>query len=199
MLPNDTRTAILDAAAQLYADLGYSAVSMREIAGAVGVTPANLYYHFKGKDELIRETLAHVFADKTAPMADILTSDCATGEKLEAFVTWFVRLLVEDRVFFRLLMREFVDGDVERLKDLAHSVLQRPFRLVSALASEQAPGGDQFLTAVSMIGLMLGHVQLAGLLPFLPGGRPEHADPDVVARHVFAVLRRAFQDTKKDK
>jgi AcrR family transcriptional regulator len=172
---------------------------MREVAAAVGVTPANIYYHFKGKDELIRETLAHVFVDKTAPMTEILTSDRAADEKLEVFVTWFVRLLVDDRVFFRLLMREFIDGDVERLKDLSHSVLQRPFRLVSALVSEQAPAGDHFLAAVSMIGLVLGHVQLASLLPYLPGGRPEHADPDVVARHVFAVLRRAFQDTKKDK
>lgn len=198
MLPTDTRTAIMDAAARLYADLGYSAVSMRDVAGVVGVTPANLYHHFKGKDELIRETLAHVFAHKTAPMADIFEGDSAADDKLEAFVTWFVRLLVEDRVFFRLLVRELLDGDAGRLKDLAHSVLERPFRLVSALASAHAPEGDQFLVAISIISIMLGHVQLARLLPFLPGGRPEHAAPDVVADHIVAVLRGAFQD-KKDK
>jgi AcrR family transcriptional regulator len=48
MQPFDTRTAILDVSARLYADLGYSAVSMRDVAGVVGVTSANLYHHFKG-------------------------------------------------------------------------------------------------------------------------------------------------------
>ncbi|NKB84848.1 helix-turn-helix transcriptional regulator [Ochrobactrum grignonense] len=62
MHPHDTRTVIIETAAGLFADLGYSAVSMRDVASKVGVTPANLYHHFKGKDELIREALAHVRA-----------------------------------------------------------------------------------------------------------------------------------------
>lgn len=48
----DARTVILETSAELYADLGYSAVSMRDVATKVGVTPANLYHHFRGKDGL---------------------------------------------------------------------------------------------------------------------------------------------------
>lgn len=194
----DTRTAILEAAARLYADLGYSAVSMRDVAREIGVTQANLYHHFKGKDDLIRETLAHVFARKTAPLAEVLERAAASGERLEAFVDFFLRLLVEDRVFFRLLVRELLDGDGARLEELAHSVLERPFSLVSSLADPQGSEDERFLTTVSIIGIMLGHVQLAALLPYLPGGRSDHADPTVITRHVSAVLRRAFHDAAKE-
>jgi AcrR family transcriptional regulator len=193
----DTRTAILEAAACLYADLGYSAVSMRDVANEVGVTPANLYHHFKGKDDLIREALAHVFARKTAPLAELLEGE--VGDRLDAFVDFFVTLLTEDRVFFRLLVRELVDADGARLKDLAHSVLEHPFRLVSSLAGPQDSADGKFLTAVSIVSIMLGQVQLAALLPYLPGGRSDHADPSVIARHVSAVLHRAFHSNAKDK
>lgn len=195
----DTRGEILNVAARLYADLGYSAVSMRDLAGEVGVTQANLYHHFRSKDDLIRETLAHVFAQKTAPMVELLEGAGTSSQRLTAFVNWFVRLLVEDRVFFRLLVRELVDGDGARLKALADSVLERPFRLVSSLADPQRSENQRFLTAVSIISLMLGHVQLAALLPYLSGGRPEHADPSIIARHVTVVLQRAFHNVAGEK
>ncbi|MGY6249328.1 TetR/AcrR family transcriptional regulator [Bosea thiooxidans] len=198
MEPTDTRTAILEAAARLYADLGYSAVSMRDVAKEIGVAPANLYHHFKGKEDLIRETLTHVFAKKTAPLADIFTRTASSGQ-LEVFVDFFLRLLVEDRVFFRLLVRELLDGGGTRLQELAHSVLERPFSLVSSLADPEGSEDQRFLTTVSMIGIILGHVQLATLLPYLPGGRPDYGDPSVLAQHISAVLRRAFYDAAKEK
>ena len=199
MDPTDTRTAILEAAARLYAELGYSAVSMRDVANEVGVTPANLYHHFEGKEGLIRETLAHVFAQKTAPLADIFTRSDASSEQLEVFVDFFLRLLVEDRVFFRLLVRELLDGGGARLEELAHSVLERPFSLVGSLADPEESEDQRFLTTVSIIGIVLGHVQLAALLPYLPGGRPDYGDPSVLAQHISALLRRAFHDAKKEK
>ena len=44
---------VLDAAARLFAGKGYGATSMRDIAGAVGMLPGSLYYHFASKEELL--------------------------------------------------------------------------------------------------------------------------------------------------
>lgn len=90
----------METSAQLYADMGYSAVSMRDVATKAGVAPANLYHHFKGKNDLVREAVAHVFARETAPLAELLESKSDDGERLELFVEFFLRLLTEDRVFF---------------------------------------------------------------------------------------------------
>ena len=50
-----TRDRIVEAALRLFSERGTTAVSMRELADAAGVTVPGLYYHFASKAELIRE------------------------------------------------------------------------------------------------------------------------------------------------
>ena len=54
----DTRQRILDVAARLFAAHGFAGTSIRDIAGELCVTKAALYYHFKSKDELLRELVS---------------------------------------------------------------------------------------------------------------------------------------------
>lgn len=51
------RRQILDAAAALFAELGFAATSTRAIAERVGIRQASIYYHFAGKDEILIELL----------------------------------------------------------------------------------------------------------------------------------------------
>ena len=53
-----TRERILDAALTLFAEKGYDATSMREIAEQLGITKAALYYHFDSKADIVRAMLA---------------------------------------------------------------------------------------------------------------------------------------------
>src|SRR5947207_5518704 len=53
-----TRDAILDAAEQRFAERGFAAVSMREIAAEAGLkNQASLYHHFKNKRALYEAVL----------------------------------------------------------------------------------------------------------------------------------------------
>ncbi|MEI7733575.1 MAG: TetR/AcrR family transcriptional regulator [Verrucomicrobiota bacterium] len=49
------RSKILDAARTLFAQRGYEAVTMREIARQISYTATALYYHFPDKETLLRE------------------------------------------------------------------------------------------------------------------------------------------------
>jgi AcrR family transcriptional regulator len=51
------REQILEAAAALFVDQGFSATSTRAIAERVGIRQASLYYHFAGKDDMLLELL----------------------------------------------------------------------------------------------------------------------------------------------
>ncbi|MCC6463973.1 MAG: TetR/AcrR family transcriptional regulator [Planctomycetes bacterium] len=53
-LGRDTHAAILQAAADLFAERGFDAVSVREIVAAAGLTKPALYYHFGNKEGLAR-------------------------------------------------------------------------------------------------------------------------------------------------
>lgn len=52
-----TRDRILAAAMRLFAENGYSATSVRQIAQEVGLRESSLYNHFQNKDEILPETM----------------------------------------------------------------------------------------------------------------------------------------------
>ena len=85
------RGKIMDAARQLFADRGYEAVTMREIAEQIEYTPTAIYYHFRDKDALIREiciedfdALAHEF-EALASIPDPLERLRTIGRGYAAF------------------------------------------------------------------------------------------------------------------
>ncbi len=54
-----TRERITDAAIGLFAQRGYEAVSVQDIADAVGIKKSSIYNHFKSKDEILQTILSH--------------------------------------------------------------------------------------------------------------------------------------------
>lgn len=56
------RTRILDAARELFAELGYEAVTMRRIAERIEYSPTAIYFHFKDKEALMRELVETDFS-----------------------------------------------------------------------------------------------------------------------------------------
>src|SRR3569833_1390396 len=53
----ETRAAIRRVALERFTTLGYEATSMREIAETLGSKKASLYYHFSGKEDILRSLL----------------------------------------------------------------------------------------------------------------------------------------------
>lgn len=62
----DTPERIRSVALELFADQGYDATSLREIADRLNVTKAALYYHFKTKEDIISSALEDYCADLDA-------------------------------------------------------------------------------------------------------------------------------------
>jgi len=54
--------AVLDAALRLFAQQGYRATTMREIADEASVSTGNVYHHFPDKEAIFRELLDEYFA-----------------------------------------------------------------------------------------------------------------------------------------
>ena len=70
------RDLIVETAADLFREHGYSATSVRQIAEAVGVTEAALYYHFKeGKRELLQAVLVTQMPDFTNIIGECSDAD----------------------------------------------------------------------------------------------------------------------------
>lgn len=196
MQRKDTQEYILEVASGLFALKGYSSVSMRNVASAVGVTVANLYYHFRDKEELIRASLSHVFSEKMASHRGFMEHYTTPDDRLEAFVSWFVRLIFGEELFTRLILREFLDGTKERLEYMTTTVFKETFEVLAGLIAECAETPDPVMTAASVVSLVIGNYQVARVLPYLAEGRLEDYTIDTVTRHILAIIRATFPPCK---
>lgn len=75
-----TKEKIFEDAIDLFAQKGFDATSMREIAEAVGIKKASLYSHYKSKDEILEKIVEH-------PLARVMTIGQAEVETEELIVT----------------------------------------------------------------------------------------------------------------
>ena len=55
------RVRILNVASRLFREKGFEAVGVSEVMKAAGLTHGGFYGHFSSKDDLIAQTIAHVF------------------------------------------------------------------------------------------------------------------------------------------
>ncbi|WP_227984997.1 TetR/AcrR family transcriptional regulator [Nocardia spumae] len=58
-----TKDAIREAAIRLFSNKGFEQTSLREVADAVGITKASLYYHYASKLDLLLAIIEPVFDD----------------------------------------------------------------------------------------------------------------------------------------
>jgi AcrR family transcriptional regulator len=84
-MPSDrTKAAILDAAERLYAERGFSDVTLRDIVAAAGVNLAAVNYHFGSKDELIAELfVTRSIATNRERLNELKAAEFAGGGRAE--------------------------------------------------------------------------------------------------------------------
>jgi len=189
---SETAQVVLSKAIPLFAKSGYEGVSMRDIAGAVGISGAALYYHYPNKQSLYLAAMALAFEDKAIGITTALEASGPAMQRLERFVAGFTDLIARDPDFRALLQRELLDGDEVRLKLLADQVFKVPFQAMTTLAKELAPDCDPHLMAISMVGLILFHFEATPVRQFLPGTSKNHNDPKKVAKHITRLLTKAL-------
>ncbi|HBH36183.1 MAG TPA: TetR/AcrR family transcriptional regulator, partial [Gammaproteobacteria bacterium] len=108
--------------------------------------------------------------------------------RLEHFITRLSEVFHDDHDFRRLMQRELLDGDEERLRYLAQEVFSTPFQLMMDLLLELKPDCDAHSLAVIIFGMVQKPYELNPLVRFFPGSQQQHNDPAYISRQVMAIL-----------
>jgi len=91
----DRRTQILRQAALTFLHNGYDATSMSQIAEGCGITKPGLYYHFKGKQDLLFAIMSHAMDLLEQRSLAAMLSATSHEARLRSILHSHVRLITE--------------------------------------------------------------------------------------------------------
>lgn len=100
------RQEIVAVATELFAERGYRATTMRDIADASGVLPGSLYHHFESKESLIGELLTSYYEDLLKTMRPVVHQETGAVEALRRLVVEAFRSLSLHRAAVMVLQNE---------------------------------------------------------------------------------------------
>jgi len=178
--PDDRPQELLDAAFRTFAEHGYRATRLEQVAEAAGVTKGTIYYYFRNKEDLFRQAI-HRHRDLTSARLDEVMRDVhgSVAARLRVGLSEAWRDAEgPNGVLLRLMVGEVSIEAPELFRDwFEESVAQGGDELAAVVREGQASGefradadpdvaARQFISAVFMQALMQHHgVGAADSLP----------------------------------
>ncbi|WP_299227037.1 TetR/AcrR family transcriptional regulator [uncultured Psychroserpens sp.] len=92
MTQETRKNEIINTAAKLFKEKGYSAVTMRDLATAMGIKAASLYNHITSKQDILKAIIITIAEEFTAGMHAIMNSDASNIEKLKKIVALHINI-----------------------------------------------------------------------------------------------------------
>ena len=193
---------ICAAALDVFAEKGFAAAKLDDIARRAGVSKGTLYLYFSDKAELFRA----VVRDAIAPNVQAITSavsavDAPFGDMVRMFLTGFAEREAKLPVG---AVAKIVIGESRNFPELARvwhdevaskAIAARSALIERAQSSGEARPGDPRLYALSLVGpMVLGALWRATLVP--AGAAPLDLH-ELAKQHAETVLRGLLTETAR--
>lgn len=141
---------ILDVSARLFVKQGYAATSTREIAEAVGIRQASVYYHVAGKPQILEELLART----VRPTLDQIDKIEALAEEHGSASALYALVMIDTGT---LADAPHNCGRLPSLPDVSSLAESKPYKLIHRdLEIAYARLGAQ-VAGLDVHGILLAH------------------------------------------
>jgi len=85
---------IISVASQLFKEKGYNAVTMRDIAEAMGMKAASLYNHISRKQEILATLILEVASEFTVAMNNVIAEESSPLQKVQTIIEMHIDITV---------------------------------------------------------------------------------------------------------
>jgi AcrR family transcriptional regulator len=189
---DETREALLAAAHDLLATEGASALTVRRIAAAAGVSTMNVYSRFGGKDGVLDELFIHGFQRMSDEMADSPTSDDPIEDLMECGRAY--RAFARNNPTYYSLMFDRVAPDFAPSDRAIETALAGHARVIARVERAMEAGairqGDPFQVASALWACDHGLASLEYRTP--AGARSELFDWDAISETAMRAMLRGL-------
>lgn len=204
--PSDSRSVILDAAERCFADQGFPATTIKQIAGAAGVNTALLYYYFSDKQGLYHAVLDRAFGGLVAEGMRGLAGEPDAVDAVRRFVQAQSAYMRSRPALPRLLVRELVDHRAAHATvGISHVAATLFARLCEVIRAGQAEGTfrrdlDPRLAAISIVSqVAYWHIArpAIGILLGFDASGPSPEVTDQFSRHAAEFALAALSSDRR--
>jgi AcrR family transcriptional regulator len=181
-----TRRKLLEAAEQIFAELGYHDASIVKITEAAGVGQGTFYLYFPSKQEIFDEVVLDLNSRVRAAMTEAAADGTTRAEQELLGFAAFFRFTADHPALYRIIRQaEFVSPETLQTH---YERLLRPYAagLEQAMAAGEAAPGDPEVLAWSLMGIG----ELVGMRWILWNG--ERGMPDDVFDELARIIVRAL-------
>lgn len=120
----DTRWRLLQAATEVFAEVGYHAATTRAICKRAGVNLASIHYYYGDKAALYREVFRLPFLDECNQFATLDLQQVTLQQALQSFYQWFFPPVAEEDPMLQLFMRLHAREEAEPSGVLGDAMVQ---------------------------------------------------------------------------
>jgi AcrR family transcriptional regulator len=118
--PEVRRERLLEAAASVFAERGYEAARIEQIAETADVSAGLLYRHFAGKRELYAELVHRADQELLRHLADAAAPGPPSGRRLARGLDAVLVFVEGHPDLWRMLVRDVVDPEIAALRRESH-------------------------------------------------------------------------------
>lgn len=143
--PEQSRAAILQAAAHEFAAHGVAGARTDAIAREARVNKALLYYYFKDKETLYGAVLDEAFSGLKTAVFQVLDSQLPPREKIMAYAGAYFDFIASNQLYPRLMQREMMrarEGNSPHIEKVIKTYIQPIFFRVSEVLREGIANGE---------------------------------------------------------
>ena len=143
--PEESRAAILQAAAKEFAEYGIAGARTETIAREARVNKALLYYYFKDKETLYGAVLDEAFSGLKNTVFRVLDGNLPPREKMMAYAGAYFDFIASNQIYPRLMQREMMrarEGNSPHIDKVIRTYIQPIFARVSHVMREGISAGD---------------------------------------------------------
>lgn len=139
----DTRTRLIEAAGEVFAEAGFNQATIRDICARAGANIAAVNYHFRDKETLYAETVAHAhrYSMEQYPMDGGVPTSAPVERRIEGFIRSFLaKILDPNRPTWhgRIMSREMQEPTLS-LDMIVESGVRPNFHYLCSLVREMGP------------------------------------------------------------
>lgn len=113
---------ILDIATSEFAILGYSALSMNNLAKKLEINKATIYYHFKDKKSLYNEVILSLIQLDKDERESILNSSLEPKEKFKQYIKSLIHTMGDNPNIIPLTLREMAGFDIGIESNISNNI-----------------------------------------------------------------------------